>query len=196
MEHILLKEKNDIINWLDKYQIKNYTLIPNLELGYIVNVSGDVSLSNKDLVAIEVQFNIIRGSFYCCYNNLTSLKGCPKWTTGVYLVAHNKLKSLEHAPLMVGESFYVSNNELTSLSGAPKKIKGSFCCNYNQLQEIQLVQLPDIKGYIYLQNNPKLGTLQKITDINEIREVLKIREENQLLDNILNKFEKNKTHKI
>ena len=47
----------------------------------------------------------VGGSFWCDYNNLTSLSG---------------------APNSVGRDFWCYNNKLTSLSGAPKSVGGGF----------------------------------------------------------------------
>ena len=95
------KNKQQITNWLDKYEIKNYTLIPDENYDFVVDVNGHVDLDHKELITIPVKFNKIKGSFYCNNNQLNSLEFCPK---------------------VVGGNFNCSNNQLTSLKYCPKEI--------------------------------------------------------------------------
>lgn len=39
------KDKKQITNWLDKYGVKNYILIPDEKYGFVVDVNGSVDLS-------------------------------------------------------------------------------------------------------------------------------------------------------
>ena len=67
---MLLKEKQEIEQWLNKYDIKNYELIDNKEYGYVVNVNESVNLTKKKIKKIEVKFNEINGDFNCSNNKL------------------------------------------------------------------------------------------------------------------------------
>ena len=53
---------------------------------------------------------VINEDFYCAYNKLTSLEGCPEKVGGVFYCAYNKLTSLEGCPKEVGGDFYCSDN--------------------------------------------------------------------------------------
>ena len=79
--------RKQIEKWLKKYGIENYTIHDNL----VVDVDGNVDLSNKKLKVLPFQFGNVTGYFDCSNNQLTSLQYCP--TT-------------------VGESFYY-DDELT-----------------------------------------------------------------------------------
>ena len=102
---MLLKEKQEIEDWLDKYNIFDYELIPDDKYGYVVNVNQNINLNGNKLKIIDVKFNKVYGWFNCSYNKLTSLKGCPE---------------------MVDGHFWCNNNELKSLKGCPKIIKKKF----------------------------------------------------------------------
>ena len=62
------KDKQQITNWLDKYQVKNYTLILDEKYGFVVDIDGDFKLNDKNLTNIPVKFNIVKGDFYCDNN--------------------------------------------------------------------------------------------------------------------------------
>jgi hypothetical protein len=103
----MLKTKKEIKSWLDKYDIKNYTINEDLT----VDVDGDVYLYDMELKSIDIQFNIVSGNFDCSTNELTSLEGCPKEVDGHFICNHNKLTSLEGCPQKVGRNLYCYNNK-------------------------------------------------------------------------------------
>ena len=74
----------------------------------------------------------VGGSFYCSYNQLTSLQG---------------------APQRVGGDFDCYDNQLTSLQGAPKEVGGSFNCGENPVEftedDVRAV-IPNLGGKIIL----------------------------------------------
>ena len=57
-----------------KDQGVDYTVRPD----GLVDIDGDVNLSNMDLIKIPVKFGVVNGWFSCSYNLLTSLIGCPE----------------------------------------------------------------------------------------------------------------------
>jgi hypothetical protein len=57
-----------------RYLISNYTINPDGS----IDVDGDVSIANGRLTKLPLKFNKVSGDFYCSYNELTSLEGCPK----------------------------------------------------------------------------------------------------------------------
>ena len=90
--------KQEIIDWLDKMNIFNYSLRDDLT----VDVDGSVFLFNKNLKVIPVQFGIVKGDFYCFRNNLKSLEGSPKTVGGHFSCYENKLESLKYLPDIKG----------------------------------------------------------------------------------------------
>ncbi len=53
----MLKTKEEIINWLNSYGIKNYDIDNDLK----VDVRNSVFLSHRNLIDLPIQFNIIWG---------------------------------------------------------------------------------------------------------------------------------------
>lgn len=98
-------------NWLIEMGIKNYEITQDL----LVNVDGNVNLSQKNIKYIPVQFDVVFGCFYIYGNNLTSLEGCPTY---------------------VERDFSCSGNQLTSLYKMPKNVKGLILCNNNKLTSL------------------------------------------------------------
>ena len=96
--------KREIIDWLDKMEIENYSLRDDL-----VDVEGDVDLSGRNLEVIPVQFGIVKGHFYCWGNDLKSLEGCPKTVGGNFYCFRNNLESLKYLPDIKGELFCDDN---------------------------------------------------------------------------------------
>ena len=156
------KDKQKIIDWLDKYEVKNYTLVPDKEYEFIVNVIGDVNLSFKDLIGIPVKFNEVSSSFYCRSNKLTSLEFSPQTVGGDFNCNNNQLISLEFSPHTRGD-FICSNNQLTSLEFTPQTVKSSFDCSDNQLISLEFCAQA-VGGSFYCNDNPELKEIQKITD--------------------------------
>lgn len=77
--------------WLDEMGIKNYTINDD----GTVDVDGNVSLNDKSLTSIPVQFGQVTGSFYCSHNRLTSLEGAPKEIGGSFTCRNNKKQFTE-----------------------------------------------------------------------------------------------------
>jgi len=142
---------------LKKYNIKNYLINDDGSL----NVFDDVSLYDKNLNYLPFEFNYVGGQFYCAYNKLESLQGCPISVGGDFNCSDNDLPDLKGGPISVGGDFFCSlnnlpdlkgapisvggffscsnNNKLESLKGAPISVGGDFSCSYNS-------NLPDLKG--------------------------------------------------
>jgi len=117
--------KSEIIKWLNKYKVFKYTINDDLT----IDVDGDVVLYNKQLTSIPVKFNKVNGYFYCAYNNLTTLEGCPKEVNGYFDCYNNKLTTLEGCPKVVNGNFDCSNNKLSIDDDRSIDIKGKFICN-------------------------------------------------------------------
>ena len=63
-----------------EYGIENYTINNGL-----VDVDGDVYLSNMELDILPVRFGIVARGFDCNFNKLTSLKGAPKQVGEIFI---------------------------------------------------------------------------------------------------------------
>jgi hypothetical protein len=76
-----------ITEWLDEMKVKHYKINDDLT----IDVKRDLNLTNKNLVKIPdyIQFNEVTGDFRCKYNQLTSLKGCPRHVTGYFYCGKN-----------------------------------------------------------------------------------------------------------
>ena len=112
----------------EKYKIENYTI----NLDGSIDVDGRVWLSNKGLTELPLTFNKVTGLFGCIDNQLTTLKGSPRWVGGDFTCSNNELNSLEFSPDYVGGDFYCRDNDLTDLVGSPKEVGGRFHCFNNE----------------------------------------------------------------
>ena len=110
--------------WLDEYGIKKYTINDKLE----IDVDGWVVLTNNHLSEFPeyIQFNIVKGNFFCSFNVLTSLRGVPREVGGKFDCSNNSLTTLEDSPEKVGGDFECHHNKLKTLEGAPKEVGGGF----------------------------------------------------------------------
>src|SRR3990167_9344013 len=149
----MLKTKEAIKTWLDEMGIENYTINKNLT----VDVNGSVTLSNKNLKKIPVQFGKVGGTFYCDNNQLTSLEGAPQKVGGTFYCDNNQLTSLNGAPQKVGGTFSCHSNQLTSLEGAPQEVGGTFYCGSNQLTSLN--GAPQKVGESFYCDNNKLTSI-------------------------------------
>ena len=110
-----------------EYNITDYTINPDGS----IDVNGDVYLWYSDLTELPLTFNKVSINFNCGFNQLTTLKGSPRWVGGWFSCNANKLTSLEFGPDYVGKYFSCRNNDLTDLVGSPKQVMGSFDCGNN-----------------------------------------------------------------
>ncbi len=125
--------EQEIKDICEKYDIRNYTINPDGS----IDVDGGVNLYNMGLTKLPLDFNIVRGNFYCSNNKLTSLEGCPSYVGGSFYCYGNNLTSLVGCPNYIGGSFYCFENKLTSLEGCPKEVGVSFVCGDNPLESFE-----------------------------------------------------------
>ena len=142
-----IQTDSEIHELCKKYGITNYTINNGL-----VDVDGDVDLSNKNLTKLPIKFGNITGHFYCSSNQLTTLEGCPKEVGGGFYCPDNQLTTLEGAPESVGGNFLCEVNKLTSLEGCPKSVGGYFNCSINNIYKLDFV--PNYKGALYISETP------------------------------------------
>ena len=184
------KDKQQIINWLKNYEFKSYTLVPDEKYRFVIDVSGNVNLSDKDLINIPVKFNKINGDFNCSDNQLTSLEFCPETVSGSFWCSNNKLKSLEFCPETVNGSFDCSYNKLTSLEFCPERVGGGFWCSHNKLTSLDFCPQEVVGGNFYCNGNKKLKQIQEITNFKliylEHKKILIAKLSDKLENNLIN----------
>jgi hypothetical protein len=163
---ILFESFKHIDSLCEKYGITNYTINNN----GLVDVDGNVDLSNRRLNKLPVNFGTVTGDFRCnsatngLWNNqLTTLEGSPREVGGTFDCSGNQLTSLEGSPSKVGGYFYCYNNQLTTLEGSPSKVGGDFYCSSNLLTSLE-GSPREVGGDFYCRFN-KLRTLKGISEI-------------------------------
>ena len=144
----VVMNKQQIIDWLSKYNIENYVINDDLS----VDVNGDVDISCEKLTKIPVKFGSVSGGFSCSDTYLTSLKHCPTFVGEHFSCAHNNLTSLKHCPTSVGGHFSCYNNNLPSLEHCPTSVGEDFYCDGNDL--VSLEHCPTSVGGVYCGGTP------------------------------------------
>jgi hypothetical protein len=143
-----------IKKWLDKYDIKKYTINSDIT----IDVNGNVDLEGMDINNFPdyINFNIIHnGYFDIRKNKFTILRGCPKSVeNGFFSCAFNLLKSLKYAPKYIAGDFDCENNQLASLRYAPKKCDNNFYCDGNKkkFSKDYILSICTLKGLYYIIN--------------------------------------------
>ena len=110
-----------------RYDIKNYTVNDD----GTIDVAEDIYISYKGLTELPLRFNKVSGNFDCSNNQLTSLKGNPRWIGGYFNCTNNRLTSLEFSPEFVGTDFYWVYNDLID-NYCDTEITGRFYSNKKQ----------------------------------------------------------------
>lgn len=126
--------KNQIKHIIKRYRIKLDRYIVKED---VIDVYGDVVITNTYLRKLPIKFGKVQGNFICCSNKLQSLDGAPSYVGGNFNCYGNELTSLKYAPLEVGGDFSCHENLLDSLKGCPKIINGNFNAFLNQLKNLQ-----------------------------------------------------------
>lgn len=155
-ESTMLTTKSEIKDWLVSMNIQNYKIHDNL----VVDVNYSVDISKRSLTHIPVQFGVVKGSFRCAHNKLSSLKGSPHSIRDDFDCSFNKLTSLEHSPEEIGGDFDCSDNQLTTLKGMLIKqsiLKGNFECSFNKLTCLKFAPF-EIQGSLNCEHN-EISTL-------------------------------------
>jgi len=143
------------IDWLDQCTSGSWEL--NSSTG-LVDVRGDFNCSGRGLINLRgIRFGEVSGSFYCDYNQLTTLEGAPQKVGLSFQCSDNQLTSLKGAPQTVGGIFFCYANRLTSLEGAPQTVGGSFFCYANRLTSLE--GAPQSVGGFFCNDN-QLTTLK------------------------------------
>jgi hypothetical protein len=157
------KKEKEIKAWLKFHHINEYYLTKDLE----VNVDENVFLHREKISYLPVQFNHIKGSFYCSNQELTSLTGAPFIVDGHFNVSDNKLTSLAGAPRKVGGRFEVKNNQLESLFCMPYEMQSLHASGnkLNTLEGLGSVELTDKKMITLMLGDNPLDSLKSIKEL-------------------------------
>jgi hypothetical protein len=152
-----------------QYGIENYTVNDDGS----IDVLGDVNLWNKGLTELPLTFNKVSGDFDCGFNQLTSLKGCPRWIGGWFSCYNNQLTSLEFGPDYIVGYFDCDHNRLTSLEFSSYYVGGNFLCESNYLTDNYCET--EIRGDFYttLEQDGLIFDDNKATNYNEWRKIYK-----------------------
>lgn len=139
--------------WLYQMGIHGYTINDDLSID-VDDVDDIVNLNGLGLAEFpdHVKFGRIGGGFYCSYNWLRSLKGCPETVGGNFYCNSNILDSLAGCPETVGHSFNCEGNHLVSLEGCPRTVAENFYCHGNRkmFTEKEIRKLCEVGENIYL----------------------------------------------
>jgi hypothetical protein len=106
-QSLIEKWIDEMINSRHNVEFKDYKINQN----YTIDAKS-VSLEHCGLIELPeyIQFNRINHSFFIGYNNLISLRGCPKYVGGTFGCSGNKLVSLKYAPKKVKAHFFCRDN--------------------------------------------------------------------------------------
>ena len=150
MKYLKLFESFEDLHEICKnYRITNYTINEDGS----IDIEGDVNLCGRKLTKLPLKFGRVSGGFYCYYNKLATLEGCPTQVGGGFDCSYNNLTTLEGCPTHVSGGFSCSNNKLSTLEGCPTHVGRHFYCDNNQL--ITLEGCPThVGGGFYCSNNP------------------------------------------
>lgn len=142
---VALTNVEDIQAWLEKFDIKNATILSDNS----VDVHGDVKLSNRlpNLSKLPINFNIVEGDFDISENELVSLEGSPVKVGGSFHAHKNELNSLRGGPKEVKGSFVILHNNITSLQNSPTIVKDDYICSHNPLRTLEGINT--VQGYVF-----------------------------------------------
>ena len=149
----------------EKYNIKKYTINEDGS----IDVNWNVNLSGNGLTELPLTFNRVNGVFLCDKNELTTLKGSPKYVKSSFDCSENKLTSLEYSPEYVGNHFDCNTNLLTSLEYSPKHVGGYLSCGFNKIRDLYGIS-DYIDSYLWIYGqNPIASILGKVVFMDTIK---------------------------
>ncbi len=123
-------------------------IILNEDGSYDINES--VFLNGDGITSFDgIRFNKVKGNFIIARNRLTSLEGCPQYVGGTFSCSKNRLTSLVGGPKEVKGDYLCIANRLTNLEGLADYIGGEFDCSENNFPNREAIEVPirNMKGY-------------------------------------------------
>ena len=167
------QSESEVAEICKKWGIENWSLE-----GGLVNVDGDVNLSDKGLRKLPLKFGTVTGYFNCSSNNLRSLVGCPNRVGGGFDFSNNSLTSLEGCPRSVGYRFWCSNNNIREFTGI-KYIGSKLYCGSNPISKIWDIISPTREW-----NEDQMDLFEDLSVIQDDGEAVAIDRLNFFLDEI------------
>jgi hypothetical protein len=149
----MFKNKNQIIQWLEKNNVSYYSIRDDLT----VDVYADVNLSNKLLYDIPIKFGIIDGNFWCASNGLISLDFSPSEVRGDFDISNNKISSLKDCPKLIEGNFNCAGNPINTINDLDSKILGNFYHRYQPNQYSKIIELA-----VYYKNSTAMPNAQEL----------------------------------
>ncbi len=164
---MILKTKNEILNWLEKYNRdyqnnidKNaYELIDihdHINQALFNEMISKDNLPNDYFEKLKLQDHQyilnIKGNINISFKKLKEIPFQFYHIEGSFDCAHNELTSLKGSPQSVESDFDCSSNELKVLKGCTQFINGSFYCGNNQLKSLEYCP-QSIGGHFYCDHN-------------------------------------------
>jgi hypothetical protein len=134
-------------SFLDQVVIDKWLV--NSDTG-LIDVDGDVGMSDMNLTEISVKFGNVTGYFNCGFNKLTSLVGAPQSVGGCFDCSYNKLTNFLNGLKSVGDDLICYNSQLVSLEGFPVSLGGFFHIDLSYIkQDYYHVIIPEIEEIIF-----------------------------------------------
>ena len=150
-----MKTKEDIIEWCELFEIKEYTINDDMS----IDVDTHVNLRGRSFEKFPITFNKVWGHFLCDNSKLTTLKGGPKFVGGNFRCENNNLTSLEGSPEKIEGNFTCSGNDyLVDLKGGPKWVGDFFRCGPND-NLTSIVGSPEYVGGNFICSDTKITSL-------------------------------------
>ncbi len=149
---MILKNKNEILNWLEQYDSEYQVNMEN-HAYELIDIHDDINkilleeMMKKDALASDYFENFKKeGNHYIvnvngnCNISGNYLEIIPIQFYHVeknFSCSDNKLTSLKGCPQSISGHFYCSHNQLTSLKYCPQIVGGNFVCAHNQLTSLK-----------------------------------------------------------
>ncbi len=149
---MILKTKNEIFNWLKKYDAEYENNIKNntyelIDLHDDMNQALFNEMMKKDNLSSDYfeklkseghQYIInVKGYIDICNQKLEIIPLQFYHVDGSFNCANNQLISLKGCPILVSGNFYCYVNQLTSLKYCPPSVGKTFSCDHNQLTSLR-----------------------------------------------------------
>ena len=116
-----------IANFITKYGIQNTNIRKDVNYTYVIDINGDVNLSNKNLTDPDMtaKFGKVTGNFECSNNQLTNLDFAPDCVGGNFNCSNNNIKDFDDIPIrhVVG-NFYAYGADPDKLSKLESIVEG------------------------------------------------------------------------
>ncbi len=107
------KDKESLIKLLDTLNIENYKINDDL----VVDVTGNVNISDKGIVKLPFKFGKIDGDFNASVNRFETLDNMPNIVYGNFNISSNLLKNLKGCPSMITGDLIATNNPIKDKTG-------------------------------------------------------------------------------